>query len=43
MTKIQDKRRKLVQREWRPAAKKLRKVVTQLRIAQLARMLNLKS
>ena len=43
MTTIQTRRKKLVQREWRPQAKKLRKVVTQLRIEQLARLLNLKS
>ncbi len=43
MTNVQIKRKKLVQREWRPEAKKLRRVITKLRVAQLARALGLQS
>lgn len=42
MTTTQNKRRKLVQREWTLPAKQLRKAVTQLRIQQLARILRVK-
>lgn len=43
MTTTQIKRKKRVQREWRPEAKKLRNAITQVRINQLARILGLKS
>lgn len=43
MTALQTMRRKLVRSEWTPEARKLRKVVTRLRVSQLARVLRLKT